>query len=397
MPSFLENSSIKKTLHFFQQPTVIVIVSCVISILISIQLLVATKVDPKPGWPTRYNNYEIFSNSFWHLLENKDLYTTFPEEHYDYYKYSPSFPVFMLPFAMLPDWLGLNLWNLLNVLVLIFAILKIPYFTPPIRAAICYLILPEVIISVQNSQCNALLAGLSIWTFILLEKNRLIAASILVVLSAYIKIFGVLLFIIFLFYKNYLKSFSAALIATISIGILPLFFIDIPQIIFLYKSWFHLLSWDFNDSIGLSVQGWLQTWFHFTPASIFILLVGIISLLLPIFQFNKWSNISFKINYLATILIWLVIFNHKAESPTFVIAFTGVLLWYYNSQKRNWETILFISAFILVSLSPTDLFPQYLREHLVKPYVLKAFPCIAIYAVLIFELLRKNRTTLQVN
>ena len=395
MPSFLENSSIKKTLQFFQQPAVIVIVSCVISILISIQLIVATKVDPKPGWPTRYNNYEIFSNSFLHLLENKDLYTIYPEEHYDYYKYSPSFPVFMLPFAMLPDWLGLNLWNLLNVLVLIFAILKIPYFLPPIRAAICYLILPEVIISVQNSQCNALLAGLAIWTFILLEKNRLIAASILVVMSAYIKIFGVLLFIIFLFYKNYFKSFSAVLISAIIIGILPLFFIDLNQLIFLYKSWLHLLSWDYNDSIGLSVQGWLQTWFHFTPASIFILLVGIISLLLPIFQFNKWSNTSFKINYLATILIWLVIFNHKAESPTFVIAFTGVLLWYFNSQKRNWETILFLFAFILVSLSPTDLFPQYLREHIVKPYVLKAVPCIAIYVVLIFELFRKTNSNSQ--
>jgi len=216
-------------------------------------------------------------------------------------------------------------------------------------------------------------------------------------MSAYIKIFGVPLFIIFLFYKNYFKSFSAELISAIIIGILPLFFIDLNQLIFFYKSWFHLLSWDFNDSIGLSVQGWLQTWFQFTSASVFILLVGIISLLLPIFQFNKWSNTSFKINYLATILIWLVIFNHKAESPTFVIAFTGVLLWYFNSQKRNWETILFLSAFLFVSLSPTDLFPRYLLNEWVKPYVLKAVPCIAIYAVLIFELLRKNNTNTQLN
>lgn len=394
MPAFLENSTIKKTLHFFQQPRSIIFISCVISILVSIQLLVATKVDPKPGWPTRYNNYEIFSHSFLHLIDRKDLYTTFPEEHYDYYKYSPSFPVFMLPFALLPDWLGLNLWNTLNVLVLIVAILKIPYFTPPIRAAICYLILPETIISIQNAQCNALLAGIALWTFILLEKNKPIAAIILVVLSAYIKIFGVLLFLMFLFYKNYLKSVKAAFIASLIIGILPLFFIDFQQLLFLYKSWLQLLRWDYTDSIGLSVHGWLQTWFHFKPASFLILIVGIISLIIPIFKHNKWNSFQFKINYLAALLIWLVIFNHKAESPTFVLAFSGVLIWYFTSQKRNWETLLFLSAFILVSLSPTDLFPSYLLNNWVKPYVLKAVPCILIYAVLIYQLLRKNQAVI---
>ena len=135
----------------------------------------------------------------------------------------------------------------------------------------------------------------------------------------------------------------------------------------------------------------MQTWFHFKPASFLILIVGIISLIIPIFQHNKWNSFQFKINYLASILIWLVIFNHKAESPTFVLAFTGVLIWYFTSQKRNWETLLFLSAFILVSLSPTDLFPRYLLNNWVKPYVLKAVPCILIYTVLMYQLLRKNQ------
>lgn len=40
---------------------------------------------------THYNNYIIFKNSFEHLSSNKDIYKSYPEEHWDLYKYSPTF------------------------------------------------------------------------------------------------------------------------------------------------------------------------------------------------------------------------------------------------------------------------------------------------------------------
>ena len=44
---------------------------------------------------THYNNYIIFKQSYFHLIENKDLYTLYPNEHWDYYKYSPTFSLLM--------------------------------------------------------------------------------------------------------------------------------------------------------------------------------------------------------------------------------------------------------------------------------------------------------------
>src|SRR6266568_628508 len=51
---------------------------------------------------TRYNNYVVFRNSFWHLIHNQDLYLLYPSEQWDLYKYSPSFALAMLPFAYMP-------------------------------------------------------------------------------------------------------------------------------------------------------------------------------------------------------------------------------------------------------------------------------------------------------
>ena len=49
---------------------------------------------------------------------------------------------------------------------------------------------------------------------------------------------------------------------------------------------------------------------------------------------------------LASIMIWVVIFNHRAESPTFIIAITGVALWYYAQQQKPENYVLLVLAFV---------------------------------------------------
>jgi hypothetical protein len=89
----------------------------------------------------------------------------------------------------------------------------------------------------------------------------------------------------------------------------------------------------------------------------------------------------------------MVIFNHKAESPTFVIAIAGVTLWFVHSKKSTLNIMLFACAFIFASLSPTDIFPRFIREEFVKPYCLKAVPCIFIWGKIIYDLLALKSST----
>jgi hypothetical protein len=66
---------------------------------------------------------------------------------------------------------------------------------------------------------------------------------------------------------------------------------------------------------------------------------------------------------------------------------TGVALWFTWSEKNIFNIILFISAIILTTLSPTDIFPRFLREEYVRPYTLKAVPCILIWVKIIYDML----------
>ena len=94
---------------------------------------------------------------------------------------------------------------------------------------------------------------------------------------------------------------------------------------------------------------------------------------------------------LASVLIWVVIFNHKAESNTFVLASCGVALWYFAADRSKFHHILLIASILLVTLSPTDLFPRYIRGELIVPYKLKALPPILVWLALQWELLRGKR------
>jgi hypothetical protein len=114
--------------------------------------------------------------------------------------------------------------------------------------------------------------------------------------------------------------------------------------------------------------------------------------LLPFLRIQQFKHSYFKLSYLALALIGVVIFSSSAESPTYVIAVTGVAIWYATQKDRlsPFAIGLLVLTFILTILSPTDLMPRFLREHYIVKYSLKAFPCFITWCVLIFQLLRKN-------
>lgn len=366
-----------------------------ITVVVSVHTVLLGPKDYGDGYEyTYYNNYLIFKYSHFNLVEGKDLYELSPGEHADYYKYSPAFALFMGVIAYLPDPLGLFLWNLLNVLILFWAIwfLKIK---PDKKLWIILFIVLELITSIQNAQSNALIAGLIVMAFVLLQDDKPQIASFLIVSSMFIKLFGGVAFILFLFYPNKLRNAFFTLGWVLLFAMIPLLVASPTHLISLYKSWIGLLMWDKAASVGLSVDGWLQTWFHFKLSTGIIVGLGSIFLLLPLLKRNLLNNYEFKLFYLASILIWVVIFNHKAESPTFVIAATGGAIWYFSQEKKNENFILLSFALVFTVLSPTEVFPKSLRNDYVIPYVLKAVPCIFIWMKITYDLLTFDKVRIR--
>src|SRR6202142_442658 len=82
-------------------------------------LLAGPKVYIRGGRPyIDYNNFRIFKFSFYHLIQGKDIYQLFPDDHWDLYKYSPGFALCFGLLSWIPDTIGLLLWNLINSLCL---------------------------------------------------------------------------------------------------------------------------------------------------------------------------------------------------------------------------------------------------------------------------------------
>ncbi|HBK87250.1 MAG TPA: glycosyltransferase family 87 protein [Cyclobacteriaceae bacterium] len=335
---------------------------------------------------THYNNYIIFKQSFFHLIQHKNLYHWYEPEQWDLFKYSPSFALLFGVFAYLPDPVGLLIWNILNVGCLIVALVQVPRLPDRARVIMLFFILVEVVISIQSTQSNALIAGLLVLAFIAMERNRPMLAAVLITSTVFIKLFGLFGFGLFLFYPCRWKGAMAAAMSMILFAFLPLIVLSWSELMMQYQGWYDTLAEDRVET-GLSVLGWFQSWFGLNANPNTVVLIGFLMLLVPLLRWRCWIYYPFRLMALASVLIWVVIFNHMAESPTFVIAVTGAGIWFFARSRPGYQQFWLWFILLFTSLSTTDLFPKDFQLSVVEPFVLKAVPCIALWVWITIEML----------
>jgi len=338
------------------------------------------------GKVTTYNNYILFHNSFGHLTDGKNLYAGYPSEQYDVFKYSPTFAMAFGPFAALPKGLGLILWNGLNALVFVFAIKQLKL--PPIREMGFGLLgLQEAFTTTANSQSNMLIAGLLILAYVNLEKGKTLLPVFLISITVFIKLFGVLFFALVLLYPQRWRCVLPA------IGSMALLFFMVLPVAGWQRLWQHyreygaLLAGDHGYFVKYSVMGWLQSWFGLQPNKNWVVILGLMVQLLPLLWIKRFNEPLFRTIYTASWLIWMVIFNHMAESATFIIAVAGVLLWYFSQESRyKWQIVLLLPVILFTCFGPSDIYPKAWRSIIVEDWQLKVFPCIVIWCVCMGQL-----------
>jgi hypothetical protein len=378
----------KKANKLISNRAFIVVLFVLFSVGASFQSLTGTKTYEDGGVEyNKYNNYTIFERSFEHLKNEQDLYQLYPEEQWDLYKYTPTFSVFFGFFWLMPHWLGLNLWNLLNTLIVLGAIYFLPKLTNYQKGIIALIILIELLTSLQNAQSNGLMAGLILLALGFLERERYFPATFSVLSSVFVKLFGIVAFAFFLFFPKKIKLAGFTVLGLVLLLLPPLIFIDLEQYQSLLTSYLSLLNDDHQSSHGYSVMGVLQTWFNVHEGKNLVLVLGALLFLVPFSRISMYKNYIFKYLTVCSVLLWIVIFNHKAESPTFIIAMTGVALWFVISKKNALNITLFALAFVFTTLSSTDLFPKFIRSEYFHPYAIKAVPCILIWFKIIYDLM----------
>jgi hypothetical protein len=376
-----EQATMKQLIKFLGSLKGVIVIYFLIFLLVTLHRLLISE--------TSFNNFDIFRYSFIHLLQGENLYLNYDNQYFDLYKYSPAFAFLMAPFWWLPRIPGVFLWNWLNALLPLLAIKLLP-LSEKQQSAFGYFILIEMITSAQNAQSNGLMLGLMIFGFASLENKKPLTASLSIALGFILKLFSAVLVLMAPFYKASRKMLLASAAFSLLFFFIPIIITGPEQLWQHYTAWFELLIGDKPHELNYSFRSLFNAVFGLQLPNRLFLFIGFITMILPLFRVKARKNFFWRLAYFALLLNWVVIFNHKAESPSYVIAMAGAWLWFISYKQNTFRISLLVFIFLLTGLSATDLFPETLREIWIKPFALKALPCVVLYFVTIFELLSKK-------
>lgn len=308
----------------------------VIAVLLVAVMIQRSMLPHHPHW-----TFPVFRASFRHLIHQQDLYAKYAE--HDFFKYSPTAALLFAPFALLPFAPALLLWDALNAAALIYALDRLL----PRRDATLALLLvfSELFISMQASQSNSLVAAIIVLAFLALERGDQWRGYAAIALGAAIKIFPLAALSLAIFHPRRARAALVFALSATVVALLPLTVTSPSMLLSQYEWWRDIESVD-ALALGASVMRVLHQAFGVVWPNWPVQAVGIVVLLLPLLQRAKWADAHFRRTYLASLLVFVVIFNHQGERPSFVIAATGVAIWFVQSPRDGVRL-----ALVLLSLA----------------------------------------------
>lgn len=360
---------------FFRNDTLI------LSVYASLTLLASIKLVFFEGSGT----YSIFYYSLYHLLDGKSLYASYPAEYVDHYHYAPTFAALFAPVFALPYSVGLFIWQFLFASVWFYAIQRLP-LTHSQKAFAYWFCLHELFTSLVNSQTNPLIAAISLFAYVCLEKRQLLWAAFFIILGANIKIYSLVAGALFLLYPQKIRFLVCLLFWSVVLALVPLLFTSADKLLWQYEQWVKQLF------IKSDIDKWVNTSIHriihqtLSPdiSTSAIIGAGVLLFCTVYVHIQRYKEPVFRLLMVASVLLFQVIFNPVSESPTYITAVTGAMCWWVCCPQNCLDRILLGSCFVLTVMSPSDIFPAFLRDQFVKPYVLKALPCVLIWFRVIY-------------
>ena len=341
------------------------------------------------------NNLSIFRSASLNLLAGRDLYAAHPEQHLDFYKYSPTFALLFAPLAYLPFALAFLCWSLLNGLLLWYALDRLlPERQATIALALLYL---EVLLAWQYGQSNALVAALIILGFVAFEGRRQLGAALSITVGAAVKLFPLAGLSLAALYPRRLRFGAIAVGVLAAAVVLPLVVIPPADLLAQYRSW-HAIEAKDTLLRGYSLMHYVHSWLGVNWPNWPQQAAGTALLLLPLaLRSDRWEALEFRRLFLCSLLVYSVLFNHASESPSFVVAYAGIVIWYVGSPPNPLRTALMALTLLVMVVHDVDVVPRWVKYDILVPYRIKGIPGLVAWFVMQWELLVTARSTPRVD
>ena len=347
--------------------------------------------------PHRHNNFLIFRGVFWHTLQKLSLYDFYPKEYNDHNHYGPIFSLVIAPFAVVPDALGLLGWLVVLALGMYYAVRRLP-LEEGRQIFLYWFCAHELLTALQMQQFNIAIAAIIVGSFAAIEKGREVTAAFLIVLGTFVKLYGVVGLAFFFFVKRKPRFILALIGWSVVCFVAPMLISSLEYVLGQYVEWYERLAAKNVENTfalmqNISLLGMIRKISGSAAYSdLWVILPGLALFGLPYLRFSQYRHLAFRYGILSSVLLFVVLFSTGSESSTYIIPFAGIALWYVTCpwKRTGWDVALMVFAFVLSSLSPSDLFPRSLREAYVLPYALKALPPTLIWLRLSYELLTRD-------
>ncbi len=345
----------------------------------------------------RHNNFLIFRYQFWHTWQQQPLYLEYPHEYFDHTHYGPFFGALIAPFAILPEWLGLLAWLLALCLFLYVAVRSLPLQKAQ-QVFIVWFSAHELLTALFMQQFNVAIAAILVLTFVCIEKKKDFWAAFFIMIGTFVKLYGIVGLAFFFFSRQKGKFILSLVLWAILMFVAPMLISSPEYIVDQYSAWFERLQLKNSDNLfalsqNVSFLGLLRK-ISGNPdySDLWPILAGLVLFALPYLRLKQYQYPAFRQMWLASVLIFVVLFSTGSESSTYIIPFIGIAIWYVAVpwKRSHWDLVLIVLVFVLSSLSPSDLFPKVIREEWIKPYALKALPVSLVWFKLMYEMCLKD-------
>lgn len=344
-------------------------------------------------FPGSYNNFLIFKYVYGHTVELLPLYAPYPTEYFDMNHYGPFFSLVVAPFALTPLWVGLLSW-LVSLSVFLFIATRALPFSRKQHIFIYWFCAHELLTALFMSQFNIAIAAIIILSFVCVEKEKDGWAAFFIMFGAFIKIYGIVGLAFFFFSKHKTRFVLACIGWGAVMFVAPMLISSADYVIDQYKGWYTQLITKnqanlFSKMQNVSLLGMIRKISGSSAyPDLYPIVGGLVLFGLPYLRVRQYKEKAFRLALLASVLMFTVLFSTGSESSTYIIAFMGVAIWYVSApwKRSKLDVCLMIFAFLLTSMSPSDLFPKFIRQQYVYPYALKALPCALIWLKLSYEM-----------
>ncbi|MBQ6378236.1 MAG: DUF2029 domain-containing protein [Prevotella sp.] len=341
----------------------------------------------------RENNFLIFKQVYWHVVERLPLYIEYPAEYFDLNHYGPTFSLVIAPFAIPPTWLGMLLW-LVALTLFLYVAIRHNVFTRYQQVFIYWFCIHELLNGIQMQQFNIAITAIILLSYYFIEKEKDFWAALMIVLGTLVKLYGIVGLAFFLFSRHKGRLVGSLVFWAVVLFVAPMVISSPDYIVGQYHDWFVCLVEKnadnmFSQGTNISLLGLVRKISGCAAYSdLWLIIPGVVAFALPYLRLGQYHHEAFRQTLLASVLMFTVLFSTGSENSSYIIAVVGVAIWFTAApwQRSKWDIALMVYVFIFCTMAHSDLMPRFVREEWMKPYGLKALPVVVVWLKLCYEM-----------